>query len=308
MGGEGNDKDYMPKHGPNAIVQQPVKPYEVVSPGGLGIPQPKVEQGGDVVQAERLRTPSISTPSAATATTAAQPANVNVNAGGKLAAVVRGGVENVTYGDAADAGANAGEEDADYMQTRGPNAAAQPAVKPYEVVSPGGLGIPQPKVEQGGDVLQAERLRLPSTSKPSSETATTTDEKRRRSRAATLGRTVIVEGTFGVALPGKPKQSTLHIVCTASRETASGMLEVYDSKAAMGKKMAKLTMRVKNIVRIEKTAVKSKLCVLVEDTANRGKPLIVFSESGAAIDELHVFFSTVGRTGTSGDATDESRL
>ena len=106
-------------------------------------------------------------------------------------------------------------------------------------------------------------------------------------------------------MPGKKSETNAWLVCSTTDEIASGTLEVHENKSDI-MNVPKLTMRVKNNNRIEKTRVGNRFCLILEDAANHGKPLVVFSNSSSNIEVLHDFFHAVGAIGLR--ATDESSV
>ena len=258
-------------------VQPPPLPYEVQSPGGVGLPRPSlVPVAGEVVHSARLTNRGgrvgNHAPELVLFSQSRKTSVLSQQEGAPTNHIQIQGehIDNDNTG-----------EDEDYIRTHGANLAAQPTRLPYEVQSPGGIGIPRPAViPVGGEVVQVEKLRASDTRRPAAVVKLSNGGRRRPPPVPQVGRTVVLEDQFGVAMPGKKSETNAWLVCSTTDEIASGTLEVHENKSDI-MNVPKLTMRVKNNNRIEKTKVGNRFCLILEDAANHGKPLVVFMAPGS---------------------------
>jgi hypothetical protein len=120
--------------------------------------------------------------------------------------------------------------------------------------------------------------------------------QRRQIRTATHSRTTVVEGMFGVVLPGKKASDgkNMYVVCSTTADPGTGLVEIYDTKAAVAKTMPRLTVRLKNVVSVENAVIRQKPHVVVKDSTRVGKPLMITTTNTARLDALLSFLGQPG--------------
>jgi hypothetical protein len=101
---------------------------------------------------------------------------------------------------------------------------------------------------------------------------------------------------FGVVLPGKKASDgkNMYVVCSTTADPGTGLVEIYDTKAAVAKTMPRLTVRLKNVVSVENTVIRKKPHVVVEDSTRVGKPLMMTTTNAARLDALLSFLGQPG--------------
>jgi len=190
--------------------------------------------------------------------------------------------------------------------------AGVPLQHAYSLASQGGAGyldIEADSVQLQGQardhiavpiITQQQNLFQPPASNPpaavGAASANNREVQRRQSRTATHSRTTVVEGMFGVVLPGKKASDgkNMYVVCSTTADPGTGLVEIYDTKAAVAKTMPRLTVRLKNVVSVENAVIRQKPHVVVEDSTRVGKPLMITTTNAARLDAVLSFLGQPG--------------
>jgi hypothetical protein len=116
------------------------------------------------------------------------------------------------------------------------------------------------------------------------------EKHRRQTRVATLETVKSIEAAFIVRLSENAGETKGWIVCTSNGDVSRDKVELYDSKAASDKTLAKLTIRSKNVLNVEMKKVRTRKYVAVHDTAHRSVPVMFGNDDATQVDALFTFF------------------
>lgn len=123
------------------------------------------------------------------------------------------------------------------------------------------------------------------------------EKQRLKVRHQSMSIAAQIEATFVVTLPQKTSGSKMIVVCSApASDPTLGKIEIYSKKGKTSTSMPLKTIRLKNVVAVERVSAKKQPdSVVVEDSANPNNPFTFApassnsAESTALIDELFQF-------------------